>query len=81
MALYLEMNKFERTDVKRIEDRLKEAFTEGVFVSYNKSSRIRRAGKTVNIYANEIGTLVIIVSTTKRKNFKLLAVLLPPFFI
>ena len=54
LTLYLEMNEREQTDVKRIEDRLKEAFTEGVFVSYN---RIRWAGQTVDVDANEIRRL------------------------
>ena len=54
LALYLEMNELEQTGVKRIEDRLKEAFTEVVFVSYKKLSRIRWAGQTVDVYANEI---------------------------
>ena len=54
LTLYLEMNEREQTDVKRIEDRLKEAFTEGVFVSYN---RIHWAGQTVNVDANEIRRL------------------------
>ena len=53
LALYLEMNEREQTDIKRIEDRLKKAFTEGVFVSYNKLSRIRWAGQTVDVYANK----------------------------
>ena len=57
LVLYLEMNKRKQTDIKKIEDRLKEAFTEGVFVSYNKLFRIRWAGQTVDYYANEIRRL------------------------
>ncbi len=53
MALYLEMNKCKRTDVKRIEDRLKE----GIFVPYNKSFRIHWARQKVDVYANEIRKL------------------------
>ena len=44
-------------DIKRIKDRLKEVFTEGVFVSCNKLSRIRWAGQTVDVYVNEIRRL------------------------
>ena len=51
------MNECEQTDVKTIEDRLKEAFTEGVFMSFNKLSRIHSAGQTVDVYANEIRRL------------------------
>ena len=57
LALYLEMNERKQTGVKRMEDRLEEAFTGGVFVSYNKLSIIRWAGQTVDVYANEIRKL------------------------
>ena len=57
LVLYMEMNERKQTDVKRIKDRLKEAFTEGVFVSYNKLSSICWAGQTVDVYANEIRRL------------------------
>ena len=38
LVLYLEMNECKKTDIKKIEDRLKEAFMEGVFEFYNKLS-------------------------------------------
>ena len=57
LARYLERNERKQTDVKRIEDRSKEAFTEGVFVSYNKLSMICWAGQTVDDYVNEIRRL------------------------
>ncbi len=56
MVLYLEITNANR-HVKRIEDRLKEAFTEGVFVSYNKLSSNDWVGQTVDVYANEIRRL------------------------
>ena len=37
LDLYLEMNEREQTDMKRIEDRSREAFMDGVFVSYKLS--------------------------------------------
>ena len=57
LALYLEMNEREQRDVKKIENRLKEAFTEGIFVSYNKLSRICWAGHTVGVSVNAIRRL------------------------
>ena len=66
LALYLEMNEHEQIDVKRIEDRLKEAFMEGVFGSYNKLSKIRWTGQTVDVYANEIRKLTGLSSFTRK---------------
>ena len=57
LALYLEIYEHEQIDVKRIEDRLKEAFTGGVVVSDNKLSRIYWTGQTVDVYVNEIRRL------------------------
>merc|ERR1712035_215286 len=54
LALYLEMSEEDQTDVKKIDNRLKEAFAQGRFEAYRKLMGLRWTGEQVDVYANEI---------------------------
>ena len=54
LALYLEMREEDQTDVKKIENRLKEAFAQGRFEAYRRLMGLRWTGEQVNVFANEI---------------------------
>ena len=57
LALYLEMSDTDQTDIKKIESRLLQAFTEGPFSAYDRLGKLRWTGEQVDVYANEIRRL------------------------
>ncbi|KAG1683689.1 putative uncharacterized transposon-derived protein F52C9.6 [Nymphon striatum] len=57
LALYLEMSEAEQVDADSIEQRLKEAFTDGPFVAYGKLCKVKWTGEQVDVYANGIRRL------------------------
>lgn len=57
LALYLEMREEDRLSADAIEEKLKEAFTEGSFVAYGKLSRMVWTGESVDVFANNIRRL------------------------
>ena len=58
LAVYLEMSESDQKSAKKIEDRLKTAFTDGSFIAYGKLTRCRWDGEPVDVYATEIRRLV-----------------------
>ena len=48
------MKESDQASFDQIEERLKEAFTDGPFVAYGKLVRVGRTGEPVDVYANEI---------------------------
>ena len=50
LALYLEMDEDNQTDMNQTEVQLNKAFTDGVFTSYRKLNRVWWLGKQVDIY-------------------------------
>ena len=57
LALYLEMIEEDQLDEEMIEERLKEAFTEGLFETYKKLKKIKWTDESVDVYANNIKRL------------------------
>ena len=57
LALYLEMNEEDQKSLTKIEDRLKEAFTDGPFAAYAKLNCYRWSGESIDVYASEIRRL------------------------
>ena len=58
LAVYLEMSETDQLDAKEIETRLKEAFTDGPFIAYDKLSKYKWDGEPVDVYCTEIRRLV-----------------------
>ena len=58
LALYMEMEEDDQTEIEQIEARLKEAFTDNAFAAYRKLTMVRWAGERVDVYANNIRQLV-----------------------
>ena len=61
LALYLEMDPEDQGDVGKIEDRLKEAFTEGPFAAFDRLTNMKWAGDSIDVYANNIRCLAGLV--------------------
>ena len=57
LSLYLEMNEEDQLNAARIEERLKDAFTDGEFAAYGKLGRVKWTGEQVDVYANEVRRL------------------------
>ena len=57
LAVYLELGESEQASTDRIETRLKEAFTDPLFVAFSKMTLMKWAGEPVDVYANEIRRL------------------------
>ena len=60
LALYLEMSETDQTDAEKIEERLKQAFSQGMFVAYGRLKSLRWTGETVDVFANEIRRLSVL---------------------
>ena len=57
LSIYLEMGESEQADAKKIEERLKEVFTDGPFIAHRKLVSTSWSGEQVDVYANEIRRL------------------------
>lgn len=57
LASYLEMKESDQASAEKIKNRLKEAFTEGMFRAYGRLSCVRWTGEQVDAFANEIRRL------------------------
>ena len=53
LALYSEMSEGDQTDVKKIEDRLKEACAQGRFETCRKLMGLRWTGEQADVFADE----------------------------
>ena len=51
------MNEEDQKSLTKIEDRLKEAFTDGPFAAYAKLNCYRWSGESIDVYASEIRRL------------------------
>ena len=58
LALYLELSDEDREDAAKIEEKLKEAYTDSPFIAYGKLMKMRWNGESVDVFANEIRRLV-----------------------
>ena len=58
LAVYLEMDEEDQKDAKQIEAKLKEAFTDGQFIAYDKLTKYKWDGEPVDVYCTEIRRLV-----------------------
>ena len=58
LAVYLEMSDADQSDCQKIEEKLKEVFTDGPFVAYSKLIKVKWAGEPVDVYATELRRLV-----------------------
>lgn len=58
LAVYLEMCDADQTSFTKIEQKLKEVFTDSPFVAYYKLVNVKWAGEPVDVYATEIRRLV-----------------------
>lgn len=57
LALYLEMKECDQLEAKKIESRLKSAFSQGTFEAYGRLRRLQWTGEQVDVFANEIRRL------------------------
>lgn len=57
LAMYLEMSTEDQNDAKKIEEKLKEAFCDDVFMAFAKLGSYKWTGEKVDVYANEIRRL------------------------
>ena len=57
MAVYLEMPEADQADAAKIENRLKEVYTDGPFTAYGKLIGMRWNGESVDVFANELRRL------------------------
>ena len=64
LALYLEMSDGDQASAKKIEEKLKEAFTDGPCAAYSKLMKVRWNGEPVDVYATEIRRLVGLTGLT-----------------
>lgn len=53
LALYLEMNESDQADAKKIESRLKTAFSQGMFEAYGRLRKLQWMGEQVDVFANK----------------------------
>ena len=58
LSIFLEMSDSDQQSAQKIEGRLKEAFTDGPFISYAKLVNLKWNGESVDVYATEIRRLV-----------------------
>ena len=58
LALYLELSDSDRADAAKIEEKLKEAYTDSPFIAYAKLIKMKWKGESVDVFANEIRRLV-----------------------
>lgn len=58
LAVYLEMSDADQKEVEKIEERLKEAFTDSIFIAYEKLTKYKWDGEPVDVYCTEIRRLV-----------------------
>lgn len=57
LALYLQLSEKDQQDVSRIEQKLKEAFSDSPFTAFGKLAMTRWEGESVDVYANELKRL------------------------
>lgn len=58
LALYLELSDKDQEDAGKIEEKLREAYTDSPFTAYAKLMKLRWNGESVDVFANEIRRLV-----------------------
>ena len=58
LAVYLEMSEEDKEDVEKIKQRLKQVYSDSVFVAYSKLTSMSWTGEAVDVYATEIRRLV-----------------------
>ena len=71
LAVYLEMPENERSKVEEIRKRLREAFSDSMFVAYNKLKLTRWTGEPIDVYANEIRKLARLSGFEEQKGLEL----------
>ena len=57
LAVYMEMSEDDKRSAEKIEERLKEVYTDGPFVAFAKLSNLKWKGEAVDAYANELRRL------------------------
>ena len=58
LAVYMEMPEADKAVDAKIEERLKEVYTDRAFVAYGKLIGMRWSGESVDVFANELRRLV-----------------------
>ena len=58
LAVYLEMSEKDKKDTEKIKQRLKQVYSDSVFVAYSKLISMTWTGEAVDVYATEIRRLV-----------------------
>ena len=58
LAVYLEMPEKDRACAVKIEEKLKDAFSDSAFVAYSKLAKLKWSGEPVDVFATEVRRLV-----------------------
>ena len=64
LGLCLEMREEDQSNATSIEERLKDAFTDGEFAAYGKLGRVKWTGEQVDAFANEVRRLADLAAYT-----------------